>query len=528
VHTKSRLQQSLELRACAVFAIVLALLSLQGCGGGDTSSTASALAQELGEHSDAAQSRLELVSSESGVTPFIERLSFYGNGLSSLSTVEYTVQPKTGSVSKAVNITYSSSALTARGYLIPEDGVLKLPVIGLYAGYTNSVALQFQFKDGSTTTLNTNITTVDYVDPSGIYVHPAILQRRAAGSSLGFSFFYMKSALVGSPVIVDTDGEVRWVGPAVTPATSAAFQADEFVIGDPALPIVYRVGIDGTVTQSRLATATYITNFHHNIDYTSIGLLADVTTQDGSNVNFETTVSEITDQGSVLNQWDMAAIISNYMRSMGDDPTAFVRPGIDWFHNNASTYDPSDNSVIISSRENFVIKVDFQTGRIIWILGDPTKYWYTFPSLRAKAVTVAPGGLYPIGQHAVSITPDGLLLLFNDGLGSQNQPAGAPAGESRTYSAVSAYSIDAEALTAKNVWNFENGQTVYSEICSSAYKAPDNSLLIDYAVADNLTHALLLGLNSTHSVVFEFQYPTQSCNTSWNAVPIALENLTIN
>lgn len=109
----------------------------------------------------------------------------------------------------------------------------------------------------------------------------------------------------------------------------------------------------------------------------------------------------------MLNQWQLGAILGAYMESQGDDPSAFVRPGTDWFHNNAATYDPVDDSVIISSRENFVIKLDYSTGRIIWILGDPTKYWYTFPSLRAKALTLAPGGLYPIGQHAVSISSDG-------------------------------------------------------------------------------------------------------------------------
>jgi hypothetical protein len=119
------------------------------------------------------------------------------------------------------------------------------------------------------------------------------------------------------------------------------------------------------------------------------------------------------------------------------------------------------------------------------------------------------------------------LLLFNDGLGSQNQPEGAPPGESRTFSAVSAYSIDASTMTATNVWNFEDGQEVFSSICSSAYKAPGNSLLIDYATADEDTEALLVGLDANRRIAFEFQYPTQGCNTSWNAVPIALESLTI-
>jgi arylsulfate sulfotransferase len=139
------------------------------------------------------------------------------------------------------------------------------------------------------------------------------------------------------------------------------------------------------------------------------------------------------------------------------------------------------------------------------------------------------GGLYPIGQHAVSITPDGLLMVFNDGEPSFNQPPGAPAGQSRAYSAVCAYSIDSTSGTAQEVWRFDYGQSIFSPICSSAYEVPGGSVLADYAVAANYTEARLVGLDAAHNVVFDFQYPTQkTCNTSWNAIPIALEDLAIN
>src|SRR5262249_18784406 len=150
------------------------------------------------------------------------------------------------------------------------------------------------------------------------------------------------------------------------------------------------------------------------------------------------------------------------------------------------------------SRENFVVKVDYNSGDLVWIFGDPTKYWYTFPSLRAKALTLADGGLYPIGQHAVSITRDGLLLLFNNGAQSLNQPAGQPSGASRTYSAVSAYVIDRSALTAREAWRFDYGQTIFSTFCSSAYEMGDGAILISYALADGGTHARLVGLTPAH------------------------------
>jgi len=50
-------------------------------------------------------------------------------------------------------------------------------------------------------------------------------------------------------------------------------------------------------------------------------------------------------------------------------------------------------------------------------------------------------------------------------------------------------------------------------------------VLVNYAVADTRTHARLVGLDSQRNVVFDFQYPTNVCNTSWNAEPIPLDNM---
>ena len=126
--------------------------------------------------------------------------------------------------------------------------------------------------------------------------------------------------------------------------------------------------------------------------------------------------------------------ITAAMVAGGDDPKQFVDPlrpfPGDWFHNNACTYNRADDSLIVSSRENFVICLDYESGAIKWILGDPTKLWYQFPSLRRFALTVAPGSLPPIGQHAVSITHDQNLLLHDNGNASLGSK---PPGEHRSY-----------------------------------------------------------------------------------------------
>lgn len=447
-----------------------------------------------------------------------------GAGLGSVTTVQYTIAPKPGSVSAPVQVTYSIAALQTRGYV--HAGILTVPVYGLYSGYQNQVSMVLTRKGAQPINLEVDITTQAYTDPTGIYDQPDIVVKRTAGSSLGFSFIYVKSNL-GSPVILDTDGEIRWRVQDISNSGASALVGDTFTIGDATQPMVSQLGLDDSSTQVDLPTNNYV-DFAHDITAGKTGLLTEPDEVISGVEALESNVVEMSEQSptTVVSQWDLAAIIGNYMTSQGDNAAAFVRPGVDWFHLNSAIYDPSDDSVIVSSRENFVIKLDYSTGAIKWILGDPTKYWYTFPSLRAKALTLAPGGLYPVGQHALSITADGDLMLFNDGLGSSNQPSGEPAGVTRTYSAVSAYSINEQAMTAQNTWNYDAGQTIYSPICSSAYM-DGTSLLVNYATANNKTQAILVGLDSNQNVVFEFAFPTAGCGTSWNARPIALDNLQV-
>ena len=512
--------------------IVLAASGLAACGSSDDPPTSAGqqLAPQVG--TQATLSAFQVLGVAPGPTPFISLVELSGAEVENLTNIQFTIAPRPGSVSKPVHVTYGMGMLLSEGRVSAEQGQITLPVFGLYAGYSNQVSIQLDFQDGSTTQIPLGITTAAYADPTAIYDKPTVLMQRAAGSALGFDFFVMKAA-VGSPVIVDTDGELRWAGTGVASGMSSALNGDVFLIGDQQSPTLHRLGLDGVLRADIALPDPPYADFDHNIDYGKQGFLANFDTVDtlprrlAGIKNIETTLVEMNSQSHIFSKWDMAEILSNYMRSQGDDPSAFVRPGVDWFHMNASAYDPNDDTVIVSSRENFLIKLDYATGNIVWIFGDPTKYWYTFPSLRAKAVSLAPDGLYPIGQHAVSVTPDGLVMVFNDGYPSVNEPPGEPAGASRTYSAVSAYSIDPGALTAQEVWRFEYNQSILSDFCGSAYQTTDGSVLVDYALAENGTEARLVGLDAGHNVVFDLRYPTTSCNTSWNAVPIALDAYTI-
>ena len=212
---------------------------------------------------------------------------------------------------------------------------------------------------------------------------------------------------------------------------------------------MFRIELDGTVRLVADYSNIGVVHFHHNIDTGKTGLLLEPDTTS----YFESTIMEVDSiDGQVMKTFNMAAIIRAAMIAGGDDPNQFVFPTpTDWFHNNGAIYNRADDSLIVSSRENFVICIDYQTKAIKWILGDPTKKWYQFASLRKFAIAVAPGSLPPIGQHAPSITYDQNLLVFDNGQKSQFQD---PPGDHRDYASPRKYSLDLVANVATEVWNF--------------------------------------------------------------------------
>ena len=302
----------------------------------------------------------------------------------------------------------------SRGFEHPPEIIL--PVYGLYAGYANTVRLTYRFLDGSSKQAVTSITTATFDDPCG-YDNPTILKARTNSTDLSYDYVMVKGGgNCGNfqPVIIDTDGALRWVG-------TAGISVGSFIFFDNAAYLGHghqlsRIDLDGTVTLVGDYSSLGIVNFHHNIDRGKVGIILDVDTATYYNsVNIEVDAHS----GNVLKTWNLANIISAAMRAGGDDPSQFVYPSpTDWFHNNGVTYNRADNSLIISSRENFLICLDYETSAIKWILGDPTKKWYQFPSLRKFALTLSPGSLPPIGQHAPSITYDQNLLVLDNGQNS--------------------------------------------------------------------------------------------------------------
>ena len=480
--------------------------------------------------SQAAATNIAITDQQAGPTPFISKLTLKVSNLPALGRVRFAIQPKPGSVTRPLTAVYPKAYLAGRGYVDAQAGQITVPVFGLYAGYNNTVKLTYFFTDGSTRTVSTDIPTAPFDDACDFNT-PVIRQARTSTTELSYDYMLLASACsLYSPAIIDTDAEVRWVGTAgVREYYTAAYKNGIYIAEGTRL---LRMEYDGEVRVIGDYANEGVVGFHHNIDRGKRGLIVDVNTPDYiASVHLE--VDAIT--GEVLKRWDVAEIVRDAMIAGGDDPSGFVRKANgrydfqafeDWTHNNAVTYRASDNSIIMSSRENYVICIDYDTGALKWILGDPAKRWYQYPSLRKFALALTPGSLPPIGQHSVSITKDNNLLLFDNGQQSVHHN---PRGPNRTYSAARKYSLDLAAKTATEIWNYTAGFSIRSRFRSSVYEDAADNYLVTYARAENPNgsfRAQIVGLTPAGEKVFDYSYPTATCcNEAYRAMPVHWERV---
>lgn len=445
-----------------------------------------------------------------------------------LRTISFSIQPKMNAVAGALTVTYKVDDL------VQTDMGIRLPVFGMYSDYHNDVKIELTFTDNSIQTVYKSITTGAYIDPNNMYDNVNIVTAANINSKPSYSYFFIKSA-TNAPLIMDIDGNVRWSVDVGYRGFSSIFSNGSFIVASNDDFITHH--LSGIKTQSKIIHKD-LSNIvvHHNIDNGKYGFLVEITADKvGKNASIiESILLEIDHNGVTIKEWDFSEIIRKYMTDHGDNPDNFVRDGVDWFHMNSAIYDASDDSIIVSSRENFVIKADYSSGNIKWIFGDETKHWaVNYHSL--WELSLISTDMKPIGQHALSLVDDE-LMLFNNGLSSLNQPEFEPEGINNDMSHASRYIIDPVAKTANLVWDYNPG--IQSIICSSIYKdqsESDGDYLVNYAVVGfdlitrTVANVVIQGIDDDKNKLFEFHIGINGgCPTSWNSIPIPeLTNLYI-
>ncbi len=132
----------------------------------------------------------------------------------------------------------------------------------------------------------------------------------------------------------------------------------------------------------------------------------------------------------------------------------------DFDHMNAMSIDPTDGNYIVSLRNmDAVIKVDYNTGKVIWQVGGK--------QATMKVVNDPLGTFY--GQHYAHVIKNGDLLMFDNGI--RHQPAQSRAAE---------YKLDPTNGTATLVWEYRRTPAIFIPVIGAANRLENGNTLVDF------------------------------------------------
>ena len=199
-------------------------------------------------------------------------------------------------------------------------------------------------------------------------------------------------------------------------------------------------------------------------------------------------VIEFTPDGALARQWRLVDLVDPLRFGYESGGGAWdgwgysnVEGGTkDWLHGNALAYWPEEDLVAVSLRHfDAVIGFRLETGELVWILGTPDGWGEKW-----KPYLLNPMGEleWPFHQHAIRFTPEGELMLFDNG-NRRAWPPQPPMEGPDHYRRVVRYAVDSKERSIRQVWSYggPDSELFFSSFVSEADLLPvtGNLLITD-------------------------------------------------
>ncbi|MDR0771196.1 MAG: aryl-sulfate sulfotransferase [Burkholderiales bacterium] len=169
-----------------------------------------------------------------------------------------------------------------------------------------------------------------------------------------------------------------------------------------------------------------------------------------------------------------------------------VGPGRNWAHVNSIEYDPKDDSIILSSRHQGVVKIG-RDKEVKWILA-PAKGWNEKLSKKllkpvdasGKPIKCDENGRceksnfdFTYTQHTAWLSSKGTLTVFDNGDARFLEQPALPTDK---YSRFVEYKIDEKNLTVQQTWEYgkERGYDWFSQITSNVEYQSDRDTMFGF------------------------------------------------
>ena len=171
-------------------------------------------------------------------------------------------------------------------------------------------------------------------------------------------------------------------------------------------------------------------------------------------------IVEFARDGTIVNEWAVLDMLDPFRIGYGSLSgfwnnifSDFADATRDWSHGNAVIHDPSDDSIIVSLRNiDAVIKFSRQTGELIWILGTHQN-WDLDLFGDYLLNPIGPEFLWQYHQHAPTLTPEGDILLFDNG-NFRASPFDVKLPPGDNFSRAVQYRVDEANMEITQVWEY--------------------------------------------------------------------------
>ena len=332
-----------------------------------------------------------------------------------------------------------------------------LPILGLYGDYNNTVEIELY--RGAKNTIN--IQTEPFTDDVA-----KLVKMETTAEYLRDELIIVSPALTDLATGFDYAGDVRWHLNIPTVFDIKRAKNGNLLIGSHRLLKIpyymsglYEMTMAGKVIKEYKIPGGY----HHDQFEMEDGNLLVLTEDLTSETVEDMCVLIDRETGEILKTWDYKDFL---------DPTKVAHSGSwteeDWFHNNAVWYDKNTDSLTFSARHiDAMCNIDYETGKLNWIIGDPEMWPEEYQKYFFKPVGDGEFD-WQYEQHANVITPDGDVMCFDNGHFRSKNPANRILNKDN-FSRGVRYKINTDKMEIEQVWQYgkERGQEFYSQyICN--------------------------------------------------------------
>ena len=335
-----------------------------------------------------------------------------------------------------------------------------LPIYGLYADKENKVTIEYEENDEKITK---EVTIKTDKLPDNIAIPTEV---EADKDKLTNDLYFFTPSSSGYTCAYDVNGDIRWYF-----TNYALWKIDrlenghllvstERLINSP----YYMTGMYEMDLLGKIYTEYSLPGgYHHDYYEMENGNLL-VSSDDFNNESgtVEDYIVELDrETGEIVKTFDLKDVL-NMKDGKSENWTSY-----DWFHNNSVWYDKKTNSITLSGRhQDAVINIDYDTGELNWIIGDPTNWSKEYQKYFFEPV--GDGEFeWQWSQHAAMITPEGYVFILDNGNNKSKIKEEYVSAED-SYTRGVMYKIDTDKMTIEQVWEYgkERGSEFYSPYIS--------------------------------------------------------------